>query len=89
MYMYGWIMEKPRSITFLQAEFVQDYIIHRFLDWNSKTSSFKERGTDVERSHKSRLNQATNQGSNSNSNRPQKPAEDSDRPACRPPGSRG
>ena len=56
MCIYGWIIEEPQPITFPQAKFAQDFIIHCFLDWNSRTR-FEERGAYVgERSHKSRLN---------------------------------
>jgi len=32
---------------FLHNESTQDYNIQCFLDWNSRTSSFEERGNDV------------------------------------------
>ena len=46
MHMYEWIMEEHQPITFSQAGFAQNYIIHRLIDWNSRMSSFEER-TDV------------------------------------------
>ena len=44
MYMYRWITEEHQPITFPQAEFVQDYIVHCSLYWNSRMSLFEERG---------------------------------------------
>ena len=32
---------------FPQAEFAKDNYVHGSIDWNSRTSSFEERGTDV------------------------------------------
>ena len=57
---------------FLCTEFVQDYIIHRFLDYNLKTSSFQERGTNVgERSQEFMPNSGLDPGSG----RPGKPTD--------------
>ena len=59
--MYGWIMVEHQPITFPQAEFAQDYIVHPSIDWNSRMSSFEEGGIDVGRqSQKFRLNKGTN-----------------------------
>ena len=33
--------------TFPQIDFAKDGIVHGSIDWNSRTSSFEEGGTDV------------------------------------------
>ena len=48
VYMYDWIMEKHQLISFSQAEFAEDNIVHRSIDLNSRMISFEEKGTDVE-----------------------------------------
>ena len=47
VYVYGWIIEEHQSISFPQAEFAKEDIVHFSIDWNSKTSFFWRGGTNV------------------------------------------
>jgi len=56
-YHHGLIILHDFEDPFLHNKFAQEYNVQHFLDGNPRTSSFKERGTDVgERSQRPRLN---------------------------------